>query len=52
LNFDKDINNEKEDNIILDKKFVENIQWKEREKILSKRPFKEKKRLRQEKERI
>ena len=45
LNFDKDINNEKEDNIILDKKFVENIQWKEREKILSKRPFKEKKDL-------
>ena len=45
LNFDKDINNEKEDNTILDKKFVENIQWKEREKILSKRPFKEKKDL-------
>ena len=45
LNFDKDINNEKEDNIILDKKFVENIQWKEREKILSKRPFNEKKDL-------
>jgi hypothetical protein len=45
LNFDKDINNEKEDNIILDKKFVENIQWKEREKIISKRPFKEKKDL-------
>ena len=43
LNFDKDIKNEKEDDIILDKKFIENIQWKAREKILSKRPFKEKK---------
>jgi len=44
-NFDKDIKNEKEDDIILDKKFIENIQWKAREKILSKRPFKEKKDL-------
>ena len=34
-----------EDENKFDKKFAENIQWKEREKILSKRPFKEKKDL-------
>jgi len=34
-----------EDENKFDKKFAENIQWKEREKILSKRPFKEKKNL-------
>jgi len=45
LNFDKDDKNEIENDNIFDKKFVENIQWKEREKILSKRPFKEKKDL-------
>ena len=32
-----------EDENKFDKKFAENIQWKETEKILSKRPFKEKK---------
>ena len=45
LNFDKDDKNEIENDNIFDKKFVENIQWKAREKILSKRPFKEKKDL-------
>ena len=45
LIFDKDDKNEIENDNIFDKKFVENIQWKEREKILSKRPFKEKKDL-------
>ena len=34
-----------EDENKFDKKFAENIQWKEREKIISKRPFKEKKDL-------
>ena len=43
LNFDKDDKNEIENDNIFDKKFVENIQWKEREKILQKDLLKKKK---------
>jgi hypothetical protein len=41
----EDANNKKEDEIIVDKNYIEAIQLKVKENIYSKRPFKEKKSL-------
>ena len=46
------IKGEKEDKNEIDKKYVESIQIKVRENILSKRPFKEKKKIGRKKKRI
>jgi len=45
LKSDNDTNMKKKEEIILDKNYIESIQFKVKEKILSKRPFKEKKNL-------
>ena len=45
LKSDNDKNMKKKEEIILDKNYIESIQFKVKEKILSKRPFKEKKNL-------